>query len=317
MADLTNRLARANEDFTKYGKTSSNYVRRALIYAQLSYRTDVAEDKAFYIQEALADLDKAVEISPHDTDALTQRARFRMSLDLLSWFDAIVADYLKVIEISEKYREDKAARFPYAQEGIGEGLAEVYGMLSHVYLSRAESILKSQPPTVRIRPQPVPYYLWDDFDSATKYAQKAVIKSFDLMKVIQTRIAKGDAAYREHEYALALAAYQSDEQYLGKDYALLCENEGSKQWCASHQSDLTLMFSIRRGRVYLKLRQPAKALAEFAVYFAKAPHLECSDIFSLRAVAYRQLGKDELASADEEQAGKWGSAKCPFDVQRH
>lgn len=315
-ADLNNRLAEADQNLNKSPEDGYNFLSRALIYSELFYKIRDAEEKASYAEKALTDFNKAVELSPGSWAALTGRAGFRASVDLLLGFDEIVADYLKAIRAAEKYKEDNA-RFPYAVQGIAEVIAESYNALSNVYLRRAETLSKNPGLNAKLPPQPEPYNPWDDFDTATAYAQKAVKKPFDLMKVINTRLAKGDAAYKAHEYVIALAAYQSDEQYLGKDYYLLCEEEPSKQWCASEQRRLTLMFSIRRGRVYLKLYQTENALKELEVYFAKAYHLECRDIFLLRAQAYRQLGNKERALADEEKAGKSASATCPFDVPNY
>jgi hypothetical protein len=313
-ADLNNRLAEADGNLSRFPESGSAYLARALIYGEFFYTITDEEEKASYGERALTDFNKAVELSPGDWTALTERARFRASFDLLSGFDAIVADYLEVIRGAEKVRNDNA-RFPGALQEITERIAEYYFALSNIYLSRAESLSRRPRFRAKLPLQPEPSNPWDDFDAATAYAQKAVIKPSDLMRVIRTRMAKGDAAYTAREYVIALEAYQSDERYLGKDYYLLCENEINRQRCSSDQRALALMFSIRRGRAYLELRQPEKALAELEVYFAKAYHLECRDIFLLRAQANRQLGNEVMVLADEEKANKSGSAKCPFDIQ--
>jgi tetratricopeptide (TPR) repeat protein len=307
-AALDNKLAQADENVTKYPERADYYLERARVYSEFYGMVEPEEQEA-YAQKALDDFDQAVELWPDTTMALTERARFRALVNPLSWFDHIVADYLKVIQDSEKGLEE-LRRFRQDEQGVAEGIAGLYYALSNLYVARGEMLSANPRLIPRLNPQPAPYSPWQDFDTATEYAQKAVLKSTDLWKVIGTRLAKGAAAYNAHEYEIALAAYQSEEEYMGKDYSRLCENEMSKQWCAFQQRDLLLTLSHSRAGVYLKLKQPEKALAELEVYFAKAPHLECPDIFRLRAEAYRQLGDEKRAAADEEWASHFGSRTC-------
>ena len=49
------------------------------------------------------------------------------------------------------------------------------------------------------------------------------------------------------------------------------------------------------------LGQADKALADLNTYFAKAYHHSCKQPFQLRAEAYRQLGRIDLALSDEQK----------------
>ncbi|MGI8883337.1 MAG: hypothetical protein ACR2IA_03730, partial [Pyrinomonadaceae bacterium] len=52
----------------------------------------------------------------------------------------------------------------------------------------------------------------------------------------------------------------------------------------------------------VKLKKPEKALAEMEIFFANVFHRNCPEPFLLRAEAYRQIGKTELAEVDEKYA---------------
>jgi tetratricopeptide (TPR) repeat protein len=309
-AALESKLEAVSEKLNEFPERGDLYLDRARVYVEFYYRSE-PEEQEVYADKALADLDRAVELWPDVTAPLVERARFRALIDPLSWFNAIVADDLKVIERSKKnWREIRRLRLD--EQGVAEEIAGLYYALSNLYASRGQRLSENPRFIPRLNPQPAPYSPWQDFDTATEYAQKAVLKPEDLLKVVGTRLAKGSAAYNAREYEVALAAYQSDEQYLGEDYYLLCENNNSKQICAFRQRDTLLTFSHRRAQVYLKLHQPQNALAELKVYFDNAYQLECADIFRLRAEAYRQSGNEKPALADEERALTYGSRECLF-----
>jgi tetratricopeptide (TPR) repeat protein len=61
---------------------------------------------------------------------------------------------------------------------------------------------------------------------------------------------------------------------------------------------------LKRAKVYLKLGQGEKALADLNSYIEKIPQGYCPQAYLLRAQAHRQLGNVKLALADEQTAGQ-------------
>ncbi|MGH9871284.1 MAG: hypothetical protein ACRD9S_02325 [Pyrinomonadaceae bacterium] len=308
---LEEKLEQQIEYIGQYPDHSGGYLARGEVYAELSWRSKDENERAFFAERALHDYAMAIQLEPHYYRPYVARAQLRY-VEFLANFDDILADYLMAVRLLEKaYPQDGRSQRP-----DDSPLPEVFNAISGLYLNRAEALLRNPQLLASLDLRFKEYSPWQDFDSAISYAQKSAQKPVDLWNVINALLRKGDAAYQGREYAVALAAYQSDTRYLGKDYKLLCVNALSKEWCERNQRQMTLTFSIRRGRAYLKLKQPERALAEFNVYFAAAYHLECLDIFLLRAQAHWALGNDEQALTDEESAKKAGTAPCPFDIQK-
>jgi tetratricopeptide (TPR) repeat protein len=186
--------------------------------------------------------------------------------------------------------------------------------LSGLYLNRAEALVTTPSLVDALHLGLHNYSPWEDFDKAIEYAQKYVRIGAHAWNVAAAILHKGDAAFKTQQYEVALEAYRSDEKYLGDKYELYCENENAEV-CARSQRDALLTFSMRRGRAYLALKQTEQALAEFDVYIEKAYHLQCQDIFLLRAQAYHRLGDEARALAEKERAKKAGTSPCPFDMQ--
>jgi tetratricopeptide (TPR) repeat protein len=310
--DLETRLNQTIEEIREHPDQYYGYVSRGRVYAELSARSQDELEKESFFQKALADFNKAIELEPNHDATYVDRAWLRHA-NFLASFDDIRADYLKAIRLVEKYEaECRRSKQSYDETR----LFNLYNNLSALYLNRAEALGSRRELISELNLNLNEYSPWDDFDKAIAYAQKSVRVPYHQWNVVNAVLRKGDTAYKTKEYAIALATFQSDEQYLGKDHALFCENESNREFCASNQRDALLTFSLRRGRTYLKLHQPEEALTQLNVYIEKAYHLECADIFRLRAQAYYQLGDDERALAEEERAKKRGTAACPFDMQR-
>ena len=299
---LNERLGQLDEQIRNHPDQYTGYESRARLYADLSRLTNDAAERGFFADKALADFAKSIELDPDFWPNYAERARLNYA-DLLKNFEDIRSDYLTAIRLIKEHHFDDY------------DLKLLYDKLSYLYFDRGERLV-ANPELIAGLYLGTQYSAWDDFDEGIAYAKKAVRVPAHWWNVINGLMRKGDLAYRRRDYERALAAYQSDEEHLGKDYALVCEDAHSYDQCQREQRDMLLTFSLRRGRTYLKLGRADDALRELNVYFEKAYHLECRDIFLLRAQAHRALGNDELALADEEMAKKKPSTWCPFDMQK-
>jgi tetratricopeptide (TPR) repeat protein len=307
---LNERLDQLNDNINNNLRYGRGYTNRGEVYAELSWRSKEPVERNAYAERALEDFNTAVGLDPGDWVSLEKRAAIRQAMDFLGNFDAIVADYKEAIRLARESRRKNPSQFSGSESPV-----HLYsGALSGVYLNRAEAFLRD-PESLKATPwQLKEYSVWDDFDKAISYAQKSVQQPNELWNVIEASVRKGDAAFRSGEYDMALDAYQSDTKYLGENYQLFCDDDQKPDsYCASRKREFTLRFSMKRAKVYVKLREPEKALAELGVYFEKAYHQDCAQPFQLRAKANRLLGRPDLALADEEKARtKFGdsSAGC-------
>ena len=299
---LNERLAQLEDQIGSHPEQYSGYEARARVYADLSRLANDAAERGFFTDKALADFAKSIELDPDFCPNYVERARLNYA-DFLKNFEDIRRDYLTAISLIKEHHFDDY------------DLKLLYDKLSYLYFDRAERLV-TNPELIGELYLGTEYSAWDDFDKGIVYAKKRVRVPTHWWNVVAGILRKGDLAFKRRDYERALAAYQSDEEHLGKDYALVCENARSYEQCERQQKDMLLTFSIRRGRAYLKLGRADEALGELNVYFEKAYHHECQDIFLLRAQAHWALGNDELARADEETAKKKPSTWCPFDMQK-
>lgn len=305
---LDERLKQADEQVNKQPDQYSSYDLRARIFAELSLRTRDELEKPFFFDKALTDFQKAIELEPNHWPRYVERARFRSMSEPLKHFNEIESDYLTAIRLIEE-SISRSSSLDYDLQLLNNNL-------SYHYLHRGETLVKMPQLISELYLDPTQYSAWDDFEKGIAYAKKGVRVSAHWWNVVSGILKKGDLALKQQDYERALAAYQSDEEHLGEDYAQVCdENAAADQPCRRDQKDILLTFSLRRGRAYLKLGRAEDALKELNVYFEKAYHLECQNIFLLRAQAHRGLGNQELAEMDEQAARKKGSASCPFDIQ--
>lgn len=302
-SDLNQRLARANEWLSK-NPDPYNYVARGDIYVEFSWRREGPLERLSYAEKALDDFNKAIARSPTYWVAFERRARLRRS-KFLPNFEAVVADYLEAIRLAKA--ESEKGRFRGPDESPVPGY---FHALASMYVERAESLLRDPNLIAQIQPGLKPYSPWDDFDTAALYMQKSFQKPEQVWILVDVLLRKGDAAFKLREYEIALEAYQRDEQYLGRNYSLICENAVSRWVCESDQRRVAMMFSLRRARVYLQLKQAEKALTDLDVFFTKSFHLECAEPFLLRARANHLLGRTEPALADESTASKLPDGAC-------
>ena len=313
---LNARLDQAHEQIRNYPEHFSNYHFRGEIYVELSARATDEVEKSFYSDKALADFTKAIELEPNHWKAYVDRAQLKSGAGLLNKFDDIRSDYLTAVRIIQKDLAEAKAHSYYVGD-YSPTVPELYQRLSNLYLNRAEALISKPNLITELNLDLKDYSSWDDFDKGIAYAQNTLGEAHHhLWNVINALLRKGDMAYKQRDYKLALATYQRDGEYVGKDYALVCEKALSQEWCDSQRREILLKFAIRRGRAYLRLGRADDALKELNIYFDNAPHLECQDIFLLRAQAHWALGNDELATADEQSAKKKSSAFCAYDIQK-
>ena len=269
-----------------------SYIERAATYTELCRRSQNPDEKADYADRAYQDFANAIALQPTDYSIFVKRAELRQAADWLKNFDATIEDYFEAIRLGEKSNENPT------RSDFESPAPVIYKALSGLYMNRAEAVLARS--ELRIQSSP-----WDDFDTATTYAQKSVRQPRELWNVVGVRLQKGNTAYKVGEYAVALDAFYGDEKYLGDNYNLLCrDSEEQDPNCAYQKRDVILVFSMKRARVYLKLNEAGRALAELETYFNKAYELPCPEPYLLRAEANRRLGNDGLAKADEEVARK-------------
>jgi hypothetical protein len=304
---LDEKLEQADEKVNKQPDQYSSYDLRRRIFAELSLRTSDQLERTFFFDKALTDFTKAIELDPNYWPRYVERARFRFMSDPLKHFSGIRSDYLAAIRLIEK-SDSLSGSLDY-------DLQNLYNNLAHLFIHRGETLLTSPALITELHLDPTQYSAWDDFEKGIAYAKKGVRLPPHWWNVANGVLRMGDLAYKRRDFERALAAYQSDEEHLRKDYELICENAASYDPCKPTQRDILLTFSLRRGRAYLKLGRAADALKELNVYFEKAYHLDCQEIFMLRAQAHRALGNEELANADEQSAKKKPSTSCPFDIQ--
>ena len=303
---LEKGLEQASEEIRNHPEQYGGYERRARIYTELRGHTNDPAEREFYTEKALTDFARSIELDPDFWPNYRDRAFVRTVTDRLKNFEDIRSDYLTAIRLI------KGTRYTDSDYDI----QILYNQLADLYMFRGESVVANPKLIAELYLDPSEYSAWDDFDKGIAYAKKGVGVPAHWWNVVAAILRKGDLAFKRRDYERALGAYQSDEELLGKDLALVCEGAHGYDQCERLQRDMLLTFSIRRGRAYLKLGRAEDALRELNVYFEKAYHLECPDIFVLRAQAHWALGNDELAKADEETARKKGSNSCPFDLQK-
>jgi tetratricopeptide (TPR) repeat protein len=81
--------------------------------------------------------------------------------------------------------------------------------------------------------------------------------------------------------------------------------EAVDDFTAAEKINPNLWLSIlARGKTYMRMKQPAKALPDFTKVIKIKP--EDSNAYGQRAIIYKQLGKLDLAKADEEKANSLG-----------
>lgn len=305
---LDKGLAQADEEIRNHPEQYGGYERRARIYTELSGRTYDPAECEFYGEKALTDFAKSIELDPDYWPNYRDRAFARTLGGRLKNFDDIRSDYVTAIRLIKKHNPSSSSD--------DYDIKTLYNQLADLYMFRGENLVANPKLIAELYLDPSEYSPWDDFDKGIVYAKKAVGVPAHWWNVVAAILRKGDLAFKRRDYERALAAYQSDEEHLGKDLALVCAGAQGYDQCERLQRDMLLTFSLRRGRAFLKLGRADDALRELNVYFDKAYHQECADIFVLRAQAHWALGNDELARADEETAKKKGSTPCPFDIQK-
>jgi len=308
--ELEEKLNSKNEYVQNHPDRADGYRERGNVCSLLSWLSSDETERALFAEFAIMDYTKAIGLAPDDYRTHLARAEIRTS-NFLANFDDILADYLTGSLLIEK---------AYPQDGNHHSdewpLPGLFYSISNLYSKRAEMLLSDPKLLANLDLRFKDYSPWRDFDLAISYAQRSVQKPEQLLNLIGVVLIKGDAAYKARKFAIALAAYESDKQHLGEGYKLLCDSKLGQEWCQHHQRQMTLTFSIRRARVLLRLKRPADALAEIDSYIAKAYQSNCGEIFLLRAQAYRQLGEDERALADEASGEKAVGLPCAFDIQK-
>lgn len=113
-----------------------------------------------------------------------------------------------------------------------------------------------------------------------------------------TKALKASESYCRILFKLRGESYEAmgDLQKAAADYA----SEVAKDTFAGSTGELT----IKQVKVYLKLGEADKALAELDQLIGRPGVTICPEVYRLRAETYRQLGRVDLALADEEKAGK-------------
>ncbi len=322
--ELKEKLARENEYIRKNPNLADYYDDRGEVYMEFYARakqlSKTQDKRASYAERAFADFDKAIELTPHSGGVYLMRAKYRQWLD--DWLlhtDEAIADYVEAFFL---YKMESLRQHPipsYAEED--SRLAQYYLELSYVYLNRAQT-LSMTPAMIRFhgykpeqlaefRLQHPQYSLLNDLDAVIEYTRKAMANAelaaiYDPWLVSGNFMLKGNAAAKLKEYKIALDAYDSAEAYWNKRIDIACERIPSPCSYNTNFDEKIFSYSLSfsRAKVYLKLKKPQKALAEFNYYLSDGKNAQCSRPFFLRAIAYWMLGQDELAEADEKQGSE-------------
>ena len=295
---LKGNLVYVNESFKQTSGCAEFYAGRGSIYYQL-YANKVMRkwqhDKT-YAQNGIADFTKALNCADKSyiskSGILQSRGLFYQTIWEYQIYlipEEFTKARLKPIFSS---REFKNAVFDYSKARAFESLREIYKFRCNMFLYSPE-LLKE------IRSQNKTGEIWKDFDLALKYAEFAYDKRYSKWESADILSKKGRLAFEVENYRVALAAYSSDEKYLGKDYKNLC-GELKESDCIYEKRVIPYRFRFGRARVYVKIGKPEEALSELKIVFGLYQG-SCPEPLETRAQAYRQLGKIELALADERK----------------
>ncbi|HEY0546141.1 MAG TPA: hypothetical protein VGC91_12245 [Pyrinomonadaceae bacterium] len=322
--ELKEKLARANEYIRENPDDANYYDDRGEVYMeffrQAEKLSETQDERAAYAERAFADFDKAIELAPNSSIAFFKRAEYRQWTDWLLNSDAVISDYLEAIRLSK-------ANFHLQHPNLAEdndddsAYAETFLKISYVYSNRAKTL--SMKPVMLgsygLKPEQLAefrllhpqYSVLDDLDAAVECSKKVMANAelaaiYEPWLVTGNLMLKGNAAFQLKQYQVALDAYDSAEAYWNKKIDIACQRTPNP--CAYNTNYDKKIFryslSLSLAKVYLKLKESKKALAELNYYLSDEKNNQCSEPFGLRAIAYRWLGQDELAEADEKRAGE-------------
>jgi hypothetical protein len=293
---LKENLVYVNESFKQNSGCAEFYTNRGNIYYQL-YENKVKRkwqhDKT-YAQNGLADFTKALNCGDKSyilkAGILQSRGLFYQTIwEYQIYF--IPKEFIKArLKPIFSSKEFKNAVSDYSKAKAFESLRAIYKFRCNMFLYSPE-LLKE------IRAQDKTEEMWKDFDLALKYAEFAYDKRYSKWESADILSKKGRVAFEAENYRVALDAYSSDEKYLGKDYKNLC-GELKESDCIYEKRVIPYRFRFGRARVYVKIGKPEEALSELRIVFGLYQG-NCPEPLETRAQAYRQLGKIELALADE------------------
>lgn len=312
---LKSSLEEINKNFNVNQSHSDFYEGRGYIYYRL-YENKVSHkglhDK-IYAQNGIADFTKALELADKSYTPNARNSAKAKILSLRAMLYETIWQYqvYRIPETSVKIRlkylfesidfKNAVSDYQKATQLDSETKAH-FNSLSRLYEFRAGIFSYSPELLKEIRSQNKTDSIWKDFDSALKYGGQAREKSYSFWATFDIMLKKGKIAFEVGRYDVALDAYLSDEKYLGKNYQNLCGETRGEFGCDKEKRVFKYTFSFRRATVYIKLGKPEKALSEMEVFFANVFHTACPQPFLVRAEAYRQVGKIELAAADEKKA---------------
>lgn len=140
------------------------------------------------------------------------------------------------------------------------------------------------------------YSYLNDFDLALEYANKDAANPLNSWSVVNFSISRGDAAYRLGEFDIALDSYSSANNFWNENPDLACN--ASPNECEREKKYRDSILRMKFVRVYMKLQKWETALTYMNPYLEHFPNTLCPEPFLVRARIYRELGKNELASAD-------------------
>lgn len=310
--DLLNQLANTNENLKDNLVDYENYVSRGEIYYSLflnkASRKGINDEN--YGKNATADFTKAIELVPQtpvssDKNSavaaiLSDRARLYATVWEYEFYRIPETDIQsRLIHIYKSEKFNKAVNDYEKAISLAADSKSYSLYLSNFYKFRGEIYNYSPELLKEIKLQNQMEKIWQDFDLALKYAEASVDKKYGKGETVEILLEKGKIAFEAGEYDIALNAYLSDEKYLGKNYEYFCGKVKGESLCNSDKRVIKYTFSFRRATVYVKTKKPEKALTEMEVFFENVFHRSCPEPFLLRAKIYRQLGKIELAEADE------------------
>ena len=212
-------------------------------------------------------------------------------------FEAAISAYLELIRMHE------AANI----ERKDERLKDLYAKVSSLYSHRAR-VVAGIPDTGRTMSDL--QLIWNDFDHAAEHRKKS-IDALTVVDVAEVYLEKGQAAYAQGEYDLALQSYQAADDYIDQNWERHCKYHGDYN-CEYWKKGFVDRTSLLRARTHLKRSDYEKVVSLLDYYLTKGPAdaSNCPRYFLMRAQANRKLGRIELAEADEKQAQQANGTGC-------
>lgn len=188
------------------------------------------------------------------------------------YFERALSDYLEAVRLATDLKQ----------------LETVYSMLSGLYTLRPQKLI-SAPNFPKLLVQIQLKSIFEDFDSAIKYSRKALEAGVnqpyaDGLKanLVEIYMTIAELAVKLGSYQVSLEYYQTGQNYIAYETSL-CK------------------YYARWGNVYLKLKQPDKALEKFNA-ITITENTNCAEVLENRGDAFVAKGEFERALSDYNKA---------------